>query len=108
MTYCSPSSTLFTLKKTHIPETPSLPAFQALSGDRGFLTKARLSKYEEKRNDPCVPDALSGLSPYLHFGHLAPQRAAIEAAKMKPVHKVGGADGVGWAACWAAGGLAGC
>jgi len=35
-----------------------------------------------------VPDALSGLSPYLHFGQLAPQRAAIEAAKCKSVHKV--------------------
>lgn len=49
----------------------------------------RLRRYDEKRNDPTVPDALSGLSPYLHFGQLAPQRAAIEAAKCKSVHKVG-------------------
>ncbi|KAL4446362.1 hypothetical protein ABPG77_003169 [Micractinium sp. CCAP 211/92] len=62
-------------------------AMEALAGDKGFLSKARLSKYDEKRNDPTVADALSGLSPYLHFGHLAPQRAAIEAAKHKSVHK---------------------
>lgn len=54
---------------------------------RSFLTKARLSKYADKRNDPSIPDALSGLSPYLHFGQLAPQRAALEAAKQKVVHK---------------------
>lgn len=69
--------------------TSRLPrSLQALTGDKGFLSKARLSKYDEKRNDPTVADALSGLSPYLHFGHLAPQRAAIEAAKHKSVHKV--------------------
>ena len=70
---------------------------QALSGDKGFLTKARLSRYADKRNDPTVPNALSGLSPYLHFGHLSAQRAAIEAAKCKAVHKVGGWVG-GWVA----------
>lgn len=63
--------------------------WQALSGEKGFLTKARLARYDEKRNDPSIPSALSGLSPYLHFGQLAPQRAAIEAAKYKSVHKVG-------------------
>jgi deoxyribodipyrimidine photo-lyase len=63
-------------------------AMDALVGSKGFLTKARLSKYSEKRNDPGVPDALSNLSPYLHFGHLAPQRAALEAAKHKAQHKV--------------------
>lgn len=62
-------------------------AMEALVGDKGFLSKARLTRYDEKRNDPTVPDALSGLSPHLHFGHLAPQRAAIEAAKQKSVHK---------------------
>lgn len=51
-----------------------------------FLTKARLSKYSDKRNDPGIPDALSNLSPYLHFGQIAPQRAAIEATRNKAVH----------------------
>lgn len=50
------------------PCLPLLPALQALAGDKGFLSKARLARYDEKRNDPTVPDALSGLSPYLHFG----------------------------------------
>ena len=39
----------------------------------------RLPIYAERRNDPNA-DAVSGLSPYLHFGHLAAQRAALEAA----------------------------
>jgi deoxyribodipyrimidine photo-lyase len=51
----------------------------ALDGPGGFLDPARLALYDSKRNDPGVPSALSGLSPWLHFGQLAPQRAALEA-----------------------------
>ena len=58
-------------------------AIDALIGSTGFLTKSRLAKYADKRNDPGVPNALSNLSPYFHFGHLAPQRAALEASKLK-------------------------
>jgi len=36
----------------------------------------RLSRYHEQRNDPCR-DSQSGLSPYLHFGHLSAQRVAL-------------------------------
>lgn len=36
---------------------------------------------------PSPPQALSNLSPWLHFGQLAPQRAALEAAKMRPKFK---------------------
>ena len=36
--------------------------------------------YGKERNNP-VRDALSGLSPYLHFGQIAPQTAAFEAAR---------------------------
>lgn len=56
-------------------------ALRALSGSAGFLSTERLGLYDTKRNDPAVPKALSGLSPYLHYGQLAPQRAALEAAK---------------------------
>ncbi len=35
-----------------------------------------LSRYATQRNDPCAR-AQSGLSPYLHFGHLSPQRLAL-------------------------------
>lgn len=52
----------------------------ALDGPDGFLSSERLRLYADKRNDPSTR-ALSNLSPYLHYGQLAPQRAALEAAK---------------------------
>jgi len=41
-----------------------------------FIT-TKLSNYQKDRNDP-TKDGLSNLSPYLHFGHLAPARVALE------------------------------
>lgn len=43
---------------------------------RSFIER-RLAGYAEGRNDPNA-DALSQLSPYFHYGMLAPQRAAYE------------------------------
>ncbi len=40
----------------------------------------RYHNYIEMRNDP-TKNGQSNLSPYLHFGQIAPQRAALEAAK---------------------------
>ena len=40
----------------------------------------RLRTYDTDRNDPTKP-AQSDLSPYFHFGQLAPQRAALEVRK---------------------------
>ncbi|NPV61661.1 MAG: deoxyribodipyrimidine photo-lyase [Methanotrichaceae archaeon] len=40
----------------------------------------RLSGYESGRNDP-ARDAQSGLSPYLHFGHISAQRVALQVLK---------------------------
>ncbi len=40
-------------------------------------------RYEELRNNPNNPAALSNLSPYLHFGQIAAQRCAIEAIAFK-------------------------
>lgn len=40
----------------------------------------RLSRYADERNDP-NSGAVSGLSPYLHFGQLSAQHAALEAAR---------------------------
>lgn len=34
-----------------------------------------LNRYQNDHNDPCI-NGQSGLSPYLHFGHLSPQRLA--------------------------------
>jgi deoxyribodipyrimidine photo-lyase len=39
--------------------------------------KHKLPFYQERRNDP-TQDGQSDLSPYLHFGQLAPQRVALE------------------------------
>jgi len=38
--------------------------------------KEGLQDYDQKRNDPNL-DGQSNLSPYLHFGHIAPQRVAL-------------------------------
>ena len=46
---------------------------------RSFLEE-KLDRYPEDRNDPCR-DALSGLSPYLHFGQISAQRVAFEASR---------------------------
>ncbi len=73
----------------HGPSTPQSPCAQALLDDKiGFLSKARLGVYDSKRNDPNA-DAVSGLSGYFHFGHLAPHRAALEAGKHRKTQKVG-------------------
>lgn len=59
-------------------------ALEALKGkDESFLTKRRMGKYDELRNNPNIPGALSNLSPYLHFGQIAAQRCAIEAIAFK-------------------------
>ena len=42
---------------------------------------SRRLKYYEHRNDPAKPQALSGLSPYLHFGQISAQRCALEAQR---------------------------
>jgi deoxyribodipyrimidine photo-lyase len=42
---------------------------------KGFLEN-RLELYSEERNDP-NKNALSNLSPYLHFGHISAQRVAL-------------------------------
>ena len=46
-----------------------------------FLTK-RMNLYG-LRNDPAKPQALSGLSPYLHFGQISGQRCAMKALEAK-------------------------
>lgn len=45
----------------------------ALTGPAGFLAPARIKVYDTARNDPSRPGGLSNLSPYLHYGQLAPQ-----------------------------------
>lgn len=67
-----------TIKKTSTPAGMKA-AHQVLST---FL-KDKLSGYAEKRNDPNLTFQ-SGLSPYLHFGHISSQRVALETKKHPP------------------------
>ncbi len=46
---------------------------------RRFLDE-KIHEYDTRRNNPAL-SALSDLSPWLHFGHLSPQRVALEAMK---------------------------
>jgi len=62
------------------------PADWVVSGEQGarallgkFLDK-KIENYASKRNDPNA-DCVSGLSPYLHFGHISSQRIALEITK---------------------------
>ena len=41
------------------------------------LLRDSLAGYDDSRNDP-NKDALSNLSPYFHFGHISPQRVALD------------------------------
>lgn len=60
-------------------------AIEVLKGTKdGFLTK-RLKAYGTERNNPLKPRALSGLSPYLHFGQVSAQRCAFEARIVRTV-----------------------
>eukprot|EP00213_Chloropicon_mariensis_P000313 CAMPEP_0197480958 /NCGR_PEP_ID=MMETSP1309-20131121/44295_1 /TAXON_ID=464262 /ORGANISM="Genus nov. species nov., Strain RCC998" /LENGTH=476 /DNA_ID=CAMNT_0043023065 /DNA_START=197 /DNA_END=1628 /DNA_ORIENTATION=+ len=59
-------------------------ALAALKGaEDSFLTKKRMNKYDELRNNPTIPGALSNLSPYLHLGQISAQRCAVEAIMFK-------------------------
>ncbi|GAQ81945.1 Deoxyribodipyrimidine photolyase/cryptochrome [Klebsormidium nitens] len=50
-----------------------------------FLGKG-IAKYDADRNDPTIPTGVSGMSPYLHYGNVAAQRAALEARKYRKSH----------------------
>lgn len=49
---------------------------EGMSVLRRFIEN-KLSDYPQMRNNPCL-DGQSNLSPYLHFGQIAPQRVALE------------------------------
>lgn len=42
----------------------------------GFV-ETGLTRYQEDRGDPNRPEAVSGLSPYLHFGNISPQEVLL-------------------------------
>jgi len=49
---------------------------EAMQTLMNFVAGGRLKRFEKQRNDPTI-EALSNLSPYLHFGQIASQRAAL-------------------------------
>ena len=51
-----------------------------------FLARG-LAQYEDLRNDPNEPDAVSRLSPYLHFGNLSIHEILLEARDAGPAHQ---------------------
>lgn len=55
------------------------PGTEAGMAALGEFVRERLESYPARRNDPAA-DGQSGLSPYLHFGQIAPRRVALEAA----------------------------
>ncbi len=54
----------------------------ARSGLQAFMHK-RLAHYAARKNDPNA-SAVSGLSPYLHFGQISAQRVALEVLRERP------------------------
>ncbi len=70
--------------------SPTHPCSQLTPGTRAGLTtlaafvSQRLKQYHALRNQP-QHNHLSQLSPYFHFGQVAPQRAALTALKFKSV-----------------------
>ena len=53
-----------------------------------FLQKDRIGQFAQNRNNPNEPKAVSGLSPYIHFGQLSMQRAALQAIEVKSKFRV--------------------
>lgn len=62
-----------------VPPSPSLHGGSKAAQKRlkSFLD-GKLARYQESRNDP-AEDAASGLSPYLHFGHISVHEVFAEA-----------------------------
>lgn len=56
---------------------------------KNFCTRPRLGKFDCKRNDITYPQAISDMSPYLHYGHIAPQRAILKVKKFKKIFPKG-------------------
>lgn len=56
------------------------PGEHAAKKALSHFVNSKLDHYADKRNDP-LADAQSNMSPYLHYGMIAPQRIALEIVK---------------------------
>ncbi len=71
--------------ESRLAELPEHPLYEkrfsgtqeALASTLGDFLQRRLPQYEDERNNP-MKGSQSDLSPYLHFGFIAPQRLALE------------------------------
>lgn len=68
------------------PYYPKSGSHQALKTLDDFINN-RLDRYDLYRNDP-NKDALSNLSPYLHFGQISPLRVALEVKKYQDKNNI--------------------
>jgi deoxyribodipyrimidine photo-lyase len=62
-------------------ESGERAAFQALQQfllANGIQRGSRLEGYSDDRNNPCLTQGSSNLSPYVHYGHLSTQRIVLE------------------------------
>jgi deoxyribodipyrimidine photo-lyase len=71
------AATRLTVDADPSPVSSPLPGAQEAKRMLGEFVRHFLAEYAQKSNDPNA-GADSGLSAYLHFGQLAPQRAALE------------------------------
>jgi deoxyribodipyrimidine photo-lyase len=71
--------------RTVLPVTWCKPGEKAAHKALKHFIEVTSEHYGDKRNDP-VADVQSQLSPYLHYGMIAPQRAACEAQKAHIPH----------------------
>ncbi|CAD7014739.1 deoxyribodipyrimidine photo-lyase [Ceratitis capitata] len=62
------------------------PGYKAACSQLESFCLNRLRIFSEKRNDPTV-NALSGLSPWFHFGQISVQRCVLEVMRFKPKYK---------------------
>ncbi|XP_067630161.1 deoxyribodipyrimidine photo-lyase [Eurosta solidaginis] len=60
----------------------AMPGYNAGIAQLQSFCAKRLRIFSDKRNDPTV-NALSGLSPWFHFGHISVQRSVLEVMRYK-------------------------
>lgn len=53
----------------------------------GQFLRHGLSRYADERNDPNLPDSVSQLSPWLHFGNLSIHEVLLAAREAGPAHQ---------------------
>ncbi|MFZ3147956.1 MAG: deoxyribodipyrimidine photo-lyase [Methanothrix sp.] len=59
-----------------------VPGEAAAGKQLRYFLEHKLTGYERDRNDPNI-DGQSGLSPYLHFGHISAQQVALEVLRSR-------------------------